>query len=127
MTRSQLHAGLAVGSALLIAGVVAITPAVRPVSAQGQADRICQREGIGPSSAGFEYCMSQATRAIEWGKPEIARALARVTADAQDACMANGLEPTTTSYRACMDSETFARAQSVFTDDPQIGPQIANP
>ena len=72
--------------------------------------------------------MSQAVRALEWGEPEIAYTLARVTADARDACLSYGLQPTTTGYHACIDRETHARALLVFTDEqPKYGPQIAEP
>lgn len=125
MTRSQLHAGLALGSALLIAGVVAIAPPIPPASAQSQAERICRERGLKPTSEGYEYCMSQATRALEWGKPEIAYTMARVTADARDACLEYGMAPATSGYKACMEKETHARRLLVFTDEPQYGKDIA--
>lgn len=127
MTRSQLHAGLALGSMLLIAGVVSLAPAVPPASAESEAERICRGQGITAISPGYEYCLSQATRAIEWGEPEIAYAMARVTADSRDACMGYGLQPATSDFLACLEHETFARSQLVFTDEPRYDKQVAQP
>jgi hypothetical protein len=127
MTRSQLHAGLALGSTLLVAVAVSFVPAVPPASAQSEAERICERQGIGVSAAGYEHCLSQATRAVEWGEPEIAHMMARMTADARDACLAYGLSPTTVAYRACMERETYVRSLMVFSDEPQYDREIARP
>jgi hypothetical protein len=125
MTRNQLHAGLALGSVFLAAAVVAFAPPVPPASAQSQAERICREQGIIATSEGYEYCLSQATRAIEWGKPEIAYTMARVTADARDACLDYGLSPATSGYKSCIERETHARRLLVFTDEPQYGRDIA--
>lgn len=127
MTRSQLHAGLAFGSALLVAGVAAFAPPIPPASAESQAERICRGQGITSVSAGYDYCLSQATRALEWGEPEIAYTLARVTADARDACLQYGLQPATSGYKACLERETHARRLLVFTDEPIYEKQIATP
>jgi hypothetical protein len=127
MTRSQLHAGLALGSTLLVAAVVALVPSVPPATAQSQAERVCEGQGIGANTAAYEYCLSQATRALEWGEPEIAYTMARMTADARDACLAYGLSPTTVSYRACIERETYVRSLMVFSDEPQYDHQIAKP
>jgi hypothetical protein len=125
MTRNQLHAGLALGSVFLMAGIVAFAPPVPPASAQSQAERICREQGITPKTEGYEYCLSQATRAIEWGKPEIAYTMAKVTADARDACLEYGLSPATSGYKACMEREAHARRLLVFTDEPQYEREIA--
>lgn len=125
MTRNQLHAGLALGSVFLMAGIVAFAPPVPPASAQSQAERICREQGIKKTSEGYEYCLSQAIRAIEWGKPEIAHTMARVTVDARDACLEYGLTPATSGYKSCMERETHARRLLVFTDDPQYDREIA--
>lgn len=127
MTRTHHWAALALGSTLLVAIAAAIIPSAAPASAQSQADRICLGQGIGSSSAGYEYCISQATRALEWGKPEIAYAMARMTADARDACLEYGLAPTTVDYRACLERETYARSLVIYSDEPQYEHQIANP
>jgi hypothetical protein len=105
MTRNQLHAGMALGSAFLVAGIVAFAPPIPPASAQSQAERICREQGIKPTSIDYEYCLSQATRALEWGEPEIAYTMARVTADARDSCLEYGLAPATSGYKACMERD----------------------
>ena len=125
MNSNQLHAGLALGSVFLMAGIVAFAPPVPPASAQSQAERICREQGITKTSEGYEYCLSQAIRAIEWGKPEIAYTMAKVTADARDACLEYGLTPATSGYKSCMERETHARRLLVFTDDPQYDREIA--
>jgi hypothetical protein len=69
----------------------------------------------------------QAERAIEWGEPEMARAYARVAAEARDACQAYGLDPASGGYRECMDRETKARSLLVFSDEKlKFGPQLAD-
>lgn len=125
MTRNQLNAGLALGSVFFMAGIVVFAPPVPPASAQSQAERICREQGITRQSEGYEYCVSQATRALEWGKPEIAYTMARVTADARDACLEYGLSPATSGYKSCMERETHARRLLVFTDEPQYDRDIA--
>ena len=125
MTRNQLNAGFALGTALAMAAIAAFAPPIPPASAQSQAERICREQGLKPTSEGYEYCLSQAIRALEWGKPEIAYTLARVTADARDACRDYGLVPATSGYKACMDRETHARRLLVFTDEPQYDKEIA--
>ena len=125
MTRNQLNAGLALGSVFLMAGIVVFAPPVPPASAQSQAERICREQGITPKTEGYEYCVSQATRALEWGKPELAYTMARVTADARDSCVQDGLSPPTSGYKACMERETHARRLLMFTDEPQYDRNIA--
>lgn len=125
MTRNQLNAGLALGSVLVMAGIVVFAPPVPPASAQSQAERICREQGITRQIEGYEYCLSQGTRAIEWGKPEIARTMARVTAEARDACLDYGLSPETSAYKSCMERETHARRLLVFTDEPRYDRDIA--
>ena len=128
MTHSQIHAGMAFASILVLAGVALLAPAVPPASAEMQASRICREQGITPSSAGYDYCLWQAEKALEWGEPEIAHALARVTVEAREACRSQGLEPTTGDYRVCMDRETKVRSLLVFSDEKlKFGPQLANP
>ncbi len=127
MTRSQLHAGLAFGTTFLVAAVASLAPPVPPASAESQAERICRGQGVTSNMDGYEYCLSQATRALEWGEPEIAYTMARVTADARDACLEYGMQPATSGYKACMERETHARRLLVFTDEPVYDKQIAQP
>ena len=112
MTRSQLHAGIAVGSAVLAAALMAFLRPFPPESAQSQSRRICREQGVNPGSAVYEYCLSQATRALEWGEPRMARTFAQVAADASEACLSYGLHEQTAGLKACIDKETSARANA---------------
>jgi len=122
-----MHAAIALGSLLIVGGFVAFLPPVPPASAQSQAQRICREQGIRPDTEGYEFCLSQATRALEWGEPGLARGFARVALDARDACMGYGLQPQTSGFRACIERETYARGLLVYANDqPNYGPQIAD-
>jgi hypothetical protein len=116
MTNSRLHAAIALGSALIIAAFVAFLPPIPPVSAQDHAQRICREEGISPASEGYEYCLSQASRIIQWGEPQLARSLARVAVEAEEACLGYGLQPRTSGFRTCIDRESYARGLLVSPD-----------
>ncbi len=127
MTRSQLNATAALGSALLAAAFVAFLPPVPPASAQSMAQRICREQGLKPGMEGHEYCLSQTTRSLEWGEPEMARKFARVAASAREACLSYGLQVQTSGLQACIDKETAARALLVFaTEELKYGPQVAH-
>ena len=127
MTHSQINAGMAFGCIAVLAAVAFLAPPVPPASAEVQAARICREQGVKPASEGYEYCLMQAERAIEWGEPEMARAYARVTAEARDACQTYGLDPASGGYRECMDRETKARSLLVFSDEKlKFGPQLAD-
>ena len=127
MTRSQTHAGIAIGVTVLIGVVIAFLPPVPPASAQNQAQRICREEGVKPPTETYEYCLSQATRALEWGEPTLARGFARVAVESRDACLGYGLQPQTDGFKACIEKETAARGLLVLADEqPNYGPQIAN-
>jgi hypothetical protein len=127
MTNSRMHATIALGSALIVGAFVAFLPPVPPASAQSQAQRICREQGVVAQSDGYEYCLSQATRALQWGEPRLARNFARVTVDARDACLGYGLQPQTAGFSACIDRETYARGLMVHADaPPTYGPQIAD-
>jgi hypothetical protein len=127
MTNSQTHAAIALGSALIVGGFVAFLPPVPPASAQSQAQRICREQGVKPNTEGYEYCLSQTTRALEWGEPEMAYRFARVAADAREACLGYGLQPKTAGLQACIDKETSARALLIYaSEEPEYGPQIAD-
>ncbi len=126
MTNSQLHATAAVGSALIVGAFLTFLPPVPPASAQTQAQRICREQGVKPAAEVYEYCLSQATRALEWGEPQLARGFARVAAESRDACLGYGLQPQTAGFKACIDKETTARGLMVYADEqPKYGPQIA--
>ncbi len=126
MINSHKYAAIALGSVLVVGAFVAFLPPVPPASAQSQAQRICREEGVKPKTDVYEYCLSQATRALEWGEPRMARSFARVAADARDACLASGLREQTPALKACIDKETSARALMIYADEePTYGPQIA--
>ena len=127
MTRSRIHAAIALASVLVVGAFVAFLPPVPPASAQSQAQRICREQGIRPNTEGYEFCLSQATRALEWGEPQLARGFARVALDAREACMGAGLQPQTSGFHACIERETYARGLLVIADQaPNYGPQIAD-
>ena len=127
MTHSQINAGMAFGCIAVLAAVAFLAPPVPPASAEVQAARICREQGVKPASEGYEYCLMQAERAIDWCEPEMARAYARGTAEARDACQAYGLDPASGGYRECMDRETKARSLLVFSDEKlKFGPQLAD-
>lgn len=111
---------------MVLAGIAFLAPPVPPASAEVQASRICREQGVKPSTAGYDYCLLQAERALEWGEPEMARAFARVAAESREACRSYGLEPTSSGYSACMERETKARTLLIFSDEKlRFGPQIA--
>jgi len=127
MTNSRIHAAIALGSALFVGAFVAFLPPIPPASAQSHAQRICREQGMTPRSDGYEYCLSQATRALEWGEPHLAKSFARVSAAARDACLGYGLQPQTAGFTSCIDRETHARGLLVYADEaPKYGPQIAD-
>jgi hypothetical protein len=127
MTNSRMHAAIALGGALIVGAFAAFVPPIPPASAQSQAQRICREQGVSPRSDGYEYCLSQATRALYWGEPELARSFAKVAATARDACLGHGLQPQTTGFQACIERETYARGLMVYADEqPKYGPQIAD-
>ena len=127
MTNSRIHAAIALGSLVMLGAFVAFLPPVPPASAQTQAQRICREQGIAPNAEGYEYCLSQSVRALEWGEPKLAHSFARVAAEAREACLGNGLQPQTAGFRACIEREAYARGLLVLADEPpNYGPQVAD-
>jgi len=127
MTNSRIHAAIALGSLVMLGAFVAFLPPVPPASAQTQAQRICREQGIAPNAEGYEYCLSQSVRALEWGEPKLAHSFARVAAEAREACLGNGLQPQTAGFRACIEREVYARGLLVLADEPpNYGPQVAD-
>lgn len=126
MTNSRFHAAVALGSALVVGAFVAFLPPIPPASAQSQAHRICREQGVKPGMVGYDYCLAQATRALESGEPHLARDLARVTATSHNACLNYGLQPQTDGMKACVGKETTVRAILIYAnEEPKYGPQIA--
>lgn len=126
MTHSQIHAGIAFVSIVVLATVALMAPPVPPASAEVHASRICREQGVKPNTAGYDYCLLQAERALQWGEPGMARAFARVASESREACQSYGLEPTSSGYSACMERETKARSLLIFSEEKlRFGPQIA--
>jgi hypothetical protein len=127
VTNSQLHAGIALSSALVAGVLIAFLPPVAPASAQSQAQRICREQGVKPGMAAYEYCLSQTTRALEWGEPQLAYTFAQLSAEARTACLSYGLHEGTAGLQACVDREATSRAlMALANDEPSYGPQIAD-
>lgn len=128
MTHSQTHASIAFASIVVLATIVVVAPPVPPASAEVQASRICREQGVKPNTAGYDYCLLQAERALEWGEPKMARAFARVASESREACQSYGLQPTSSGHTSCMDRETKARSLLVFSEEKlRFGPQLASP
>ncbi len=103
-----------------IAGcAIAVVAPAAPVSAESRAERMCINHGVTPNSAAYEQCVSRVTRAFEWGEPEMAYSLARISRDAKTTCLGYGLQPQARGFQACVDNEIDARSLLVFTDDQQ--------
>lgn len=113
MTHSRLHAAIALGSVLIVGAFVAFLPAVLPASQRSQAHRICREEGIDQANELHEICLAQTIRALEREDYWLARSIARVAADAQEACLRVGLQPETDGFRTCLDKESYARSLMV--------------
>ena len=127
MTNSQIHAGIALGTALTAGVLIALLPPIAPASAQSQAQRICREQGVKEGMANYEYCLSQAERALEWGDPQLAYTFAQLSAEARDACLSYGLHEGTSGLQSCVDKEATSRALMVFAnEEPSYGPQIAD-
>lgn len=105
-------------SATAIATFSTATPtrSIPPTSAQSQAQRICREQGVSQRSEVYAYSLSQATRVLEWGEPQRARSFARVSVDAQEACLGYALQPQTSVFRTCIDRESYARGLLVNAD-----------
>jgi hypothetical protein len=71
----------------------------------------CVEYGVMPGTAAFESCVVRASRAFERGEPDLAYAHARLTRDAQSACLSDGIEPGAIGYRACIATQVERRTQ----------------
>jgi hypothetical protein len=127
MTNSRFNAAMVLGTLLIVGVLVAFLPPVPKASAESQAKRICREQGLKPGMSGYDYCVMQTSRALEWGEPELAYSFARMTAISRDACLEYGLHPRTSGLQACVDKETTARAILIYAnEEPKYGPQIAS-
>jgi hypothetical protein len=114
--------------ATLLSGVAiaAAAHAAPPTgTAQGRAEQACAQHGVQSRSAAWELCLSQVTRAYEWGENTLASQLARAAGDARQTCLENGLRPETGSYRACVNKEIDARSDLLILGDDQTGVNVA--
>jgi hypothetical protein len=114
--------------ATLLSGVAiaAAAHAAPPVgTSQARAEQTCAQHGVQPRSSAWELCLSQVTRAYEWGENTLAGQLARAAGDARQTCLEHGLRPETGSYRACVNKEIDARSDLLILGDDQTGVNVA--
>jgi hypothetical protein len=121
MRRVPFIATLLSGVAIAAAAHAA-PPAGTP---QGHAEQTCAQHGVQPRSSAWELCLSQVTRAYEWGENTLASQLARAAGDARQTCLESGLRPETGSYRACVNKEIDARSDLLILGDDQSGVNVA--
>ncbi len=127
MTNSRIHAAIALGSAMMVGAFVAFLPPVPPASAQSQAQRICREQGISPRCDGYEYCLSQATRALNGASRARAQFCPRHRRRAR--CLP-GLRPAAADLglpaRASIARPTRVGLLVYADEQPKYGPQIAD-
>ena len=121
MRRVPFIAALLSGAALAVAAHAA-QPSGSP---QIRAEEACTKHGVQPRSSAWEPCLSQVTRAYEWGENTLASQLARAAGDARETCLEHGLRPETGSYRACITKEMDARSDLLILGDDQSGVNVA--
>jgi hypothetical protein len=118
MTGERLKLFVAAAMGVIGAGAVALAAEpIPPVSSPARADRACAGEGMTRNTLGYEQCVSRATRAFDWGEPEMAYAIAHIAAEARASCLAEGVAPQTHRYEACVSNEMDARSQLLLTED----------
>ena len=83
------------------------------------------KHGVQPRSSAWEPCLSQVTRAYEWGENTLATQLARAAGDARETCLEHDLRPETRTYRACITKEMDARSDLLILGDDQSGVNVA--
>ena len=112
--------------------IVAVAHAAQPTgsaqpigSPQARAEQACTQHGLHPRSSAWELCLSQVTRAYEWGESTLASQLARAAGDARQNCLEHGLRPDTRPYRACISKEIDARSDLLILGDDQSGVNVA--
>jgi hypothetical protein len=110
--------------AALLSGA-AIAVAAHAGSPQMRAEELCTKHGVQPRSSAWEPCLSQVTRAYEWGETTLASQLARAAGDARETCLEHGLRPETRGYRVCIAKEIDARSDLLILGDDQSGVNVA--
>ena len=121
MGRVPFIAALLSGAAIAVAAHAA-QPNGSP---QIRAEEACAKHGVQPRSSAWEPCLSQVTRAYEWGENTLASQLARAAGDARETCLEHGLRPETRAYRACITKEMDARSDLLILGDDQSGVNVA--
>jgi hypothetical protein len=121
MRRVPFFAAVLSGAAIAVAAHAA-PPAGSP---QMRAEELCAKHGVQPRSSAWEICLSQVTRAFEWGENTLASQLARAAGDAREDCLEHGLRPETNAYRACVSHEVDARSDLLILGDDQSGVNVA--
>ncbi len=126
MRRVSFIAALLSGAAIAVAAPIVMTQAAQPTgSPQLRAEEACVKHGVQPRSSAWEPCLSQVTRAYEWGENTLATQLARAAGDARETCLEHGLRPETRTYRACITKEMDARSDLLILGDDQSGVNVA--
>jgi hypothetical protein len=121
MRRVPFIAALLSGAAIAV-----VAHAAQPSgSPQIRAEEACTKHGVQPRSSAWEPCLSQVTRAYEWGENTLASQLARAAGDARETCLEHGLRPETGAYRACITKEMDARSDLLILGDDQSGVNVA--
>jgi hypothetical protein len=121
MRRVPFFAALLTGAAIAV-----VAHAAQPTgSPQTRAEQACSQHGVQPRSSAWEVCLSQVTRAYEWGENTLASQLARAAGDARENCLEHGLRPETGAYRACINKEVDARSDLLILGDDQSGVNLA--
>ena len=122
MRRVPFIAALLSGAAIAV-----VAHAAQPTigSPQTRAEQACTKHGVQPRSSAWELCLSQVTRAYEWGENTLASQLARAAGDARENCLEDGLRPETAPYRACITKEIDARSDLLILGDDQSGVNVA--
>lgn len=123
MRRVPFIAALLSGVAITVAAHAA--PPTTTGTPQLRAEQACAEHGVQPRSAAWELCLSQVTRAYEWGENTLASQLARAAGDARVNCLEHGLRPETGPYRACINKELDARSDLLILGDDQSGVNVA--
>ncbi|HTR86654.1 MAG TPA: hypothetical protein VMI56_19385 [Reyranella sp.] len=124
MTRLGFIAAVALGGIAVTATALAAPP-YPPVPAQGRAEIACRDQGVAPRSAAWEVCLSQVTRAYEWGESALAQQLAKAAGEARESCLELGLQPDSMGYRSCVDKEVDARNQLLILGNDTSGENVA--
>ena len=127
MSRASSFAGPATFAiAILAVSANAFSaPPYRPSDAQKQAEYACIAQDVKPGTPVWEPCLSHVTRAYEWEEPALAQQLAHAAGRAQISCREDGLLPTSTDYRVCVDHELQAQSQLMVLGDDQSGINVA--